>query len=112
MYNVVDRLRAADMVYHPPEISELDLTTRDLEIERDMYKGLYENACEMRADAELEAMKTEGKLEELQKLYIDARSLLDGCYEIVEIWKAETPSQVKWKRNWLEAAKKHGASGL
>lgn len=40
----------------------------------------------------------------------DARSLLDGCYEIVELFTPETPSQVEWKQKWLEGARKHGAS--
>lgn len=30
-----------------------------------------------------------------------ALSLLDGVYEIVELWKAESPSQKKWKSDWL-----------
>lgn len=28
-------------------------------------------------------------------------SLLDGAYEIVEMWKATVPSQFVWKENWL-----------
>ena len=49
---------------------------------------------------------------ELRFLYDDARSLLDGCYEIVELFNPETPSQIVWKQKWLEEARKHGASGL
>jgi hypothetical protein len=44
--------------------------------------------------------------------YDDARSLLDGCYEIVELFNPETPSQVEWRQQWLESARKHGSSGL
>lgn len=33
------------------------------------------------------------------------RSLLDGCYNLVEIWKPESPAQVEWKHRWLKEAK-------
>lgn len=42
--------------------------------------------------------------------YEDARSLIDGAYEIVELFEPKCPSQVEWKRKWLESARKHGAS--
>ena len=82
----------------PPEMSDAALAYRDLEFERDDIKEwLHELALDWQV---------------LFTKYEDARSLIDGCYEIIEIWKAETPSQVEWKRKWLEAARKHGASGL
>jgi hypothetical protein len=28
-------------------------------------------------------------------------SLIDGCIDIVEIWKAESPAQIEWQKNWL-----------
>lgn len=68
----------------PPEMSEVALTIRDLEF----------------------------TAADLTEKYDDARSLLDGCYEIVELFNPETPSQVKWKQKWLEGARKHGASSL
>ena len=37
--------------------------------------------------------------------------LVDGAYEIVEIFNATTQAQIEWKRAWLEKARKHGASG-
>lgn len=40
----------------------------------------------------------------------EMRGLIDGAYDIIFIYKPETPSQVEWKKNWLEKAKKHGAS--
>lgn len=66
------------------------------------------------------------RVEELEKLsndmeaelhgvwadYHDARSLIDGAYEIVELFEAKTPSQIEWKRKWLGAARKHGASSF
>lgn len=33
------------------------------------------------------------------------RSLLDGCYNLVEIWKPESPAQEEWKRRWLKYAR-------
>ena len=50
--------------------------------------------------------------EELMFRYNEARSLLDGCYEIVELFEPKTPSQIEWKHKWLESARKHGASGV
>ncbi len=35
--------------------------------------------------------------------------LIDGAYDIVEIWPAVTPAQKIWKRKWLDNARKHGA---
>lgn len=43
--------------------------------------------------------------------YKEACSLLDACYEVVEIWDCQAPSQIEWKRQWLEGARKHGAGG-
>lgn len=37
------------------------------------------------------------------------RDLLDGAYDIVEIWAAITPAQKKWKEEWLALSRKHGA---
>lgn len=77
--------------YFPPEMSEAALAIRDLEFERDEYESGYEHYV---------------------WLYKDARSLIDGCYEVVELFDAKTPSQVEWKRKWLEAARQHGASSF
>ncbi len=48
----------------------------------------------------------------MQAKYEDARSLIDGCYEVVELFDAKTPSQVEWRRKWLEAARQHGANSF
>lgn len=45
---------------------------------------------------------------DLEFKYEDARSLIDGCYELIEI----ADVNAEWKRKWLEAAMRHGASGL
>jgi len=47
---------------------------------------------------------------ELLEAYDETRSLLDGCYDLIFIWKAESPAQKEWKERWLRLAKKHGAS--
>ena len=44
-------------------------------------------------------------------IYKEAQSLIDGAYDIIELWKAESPAQIEWKKRWLENARKHGASG-
>ena len=33
-------------------------------------------------------------------------TLVDGAYEIVELFKPESPSQVAWREAWLERAAK------
>lgn len=38
------------------------------------------------------------------------RSLIDGAYDIVMLYKPQYPSQIEWKKWWLEEARKHGAS--
>ncbi len=35
--------------------------------------------------------------------------LVDGAYELVEVYKPESPAQEVWKRTWLEKAGKAGA---
>ena len=42
----------------------------------------------------------------------DMRSLINGAYEIVFMWKSDgsgTESQKQWRDDWLKRAKKHGA---
>jgi len=35
--------------------------------------------------------------------------LVDGVYELVELYNPQSPAQEAWKRNWLEKARKAGA---
>ncbi len=35
--------------------------------------------------------------------------LVDGAYELVELYQPESPAQEAWKRNWLEKARRAGA---
>lgn len=90
---------------YPPEMSELALTIRDLEFERDDLKKRVEELEKLSNDMEAE-------LHGVWADYHDARSLIDGAYEIVELFEAKTPSQIEWKRKWLGAARKHGASSF
>lgn len=34
----------------------------------------------------------------------EARALVDGAKPIVELWNAQSPAQIEWKRNWLAKA--------
>lgn len=52
------------------------------------------------------------KEEYLMERYYDAVCLLDGCYEIIELFQPQSPTQVAWKQSWLEEARKHGASSF
>lgn len=56
-------------------------------------------------------MKTHSNKRTLSQ--VEAFSLLelvDGAYEIVELFNPKSPAQKSWKENWLEKAKKLGAS--
>lgn len=35
--------------------------------------------------------------------------LIDGAYDIVELWDAKTPAQITWKKAWMKKAKELGA---
>lgn len=49
--------------------------------------------------------------EELKNLTNLARyiTLIDGAYDIVELWDAKTPAQKEWKEGWLREAQELGA---
>ena len=49
------------------------------------------------------ANKKDKEIEEL-------KTLVDAAYVIVELHKVESPYNIKWKKEWLANAKKHGAS--
>lgn len=49
------------------------------------------------------------KIKDAMREILALRDLLDGTYDIVELWDAITPAQKKWKEEWLALARKHGA---
>lgn len=55
--------------------------------------------------------KQTSKIDLLEKKINDMLSMIDGAYEIVELWgyHSEYPSQKEWAKNWLEKARKYGA---
>lgn len=42
----------------------------------------------------------------IQKI-VALQELVDGAYNIVELWKAKTPSQQNWKDEWMTKASRH-----
>jgi N-acetylmuramoyl-L-alanine amidase CwlA len=49
---------------------------------------------------------------QLQKDFDIAVSLIDGVYEIVELYEnKDSPYKSKWKENWIKQASLFGASG-
>ena len=46
---------------------------------------------------------------ESMKEILTLRGLINGAYDIVELWKAETPSQQKWRAEWMAQARRNGA---
>ena len=49
---------------------------------------------------------------ELKDKYDELLSLVDGAYDIIELWKAETPFQQAWKDQWMKEARELGAIPL
>lgn len=52
------------------------------------------------------------RIDLLEKQIDDMLSMIDGAYEIVKLhgYYSEYPSQKEWAKNWLEKARKYGAS--
>jgi len=44
-------------------------------------------------------------LEGLKSLVDEGRSLVDGCYNVVELFTPKSPAQVEWRQNWLKKAR-------
>lgn len=64
-----------------------------------------------------EAKITDGEIKVVKPSFIfsskpetAALELIDGAYEIVEMWKVESPWQSKWKEEWLRKARELGAN--
>ncbi len=96
----------------PPEMSDAEWAICDLEFERDNLKELNVVLRKRLHEVSLDWQVADSRVKELHEKYEDARSLIDGCYEIVELFDAKTPNQIEWKRKWLESARRHGASGV
>lgn len=56
--------------------------------------------------------KQTSKIDLLEKKINDMLSMIDGAYEIIELWgyHSENSRQREWAKNWLEKARKYGAS--
>lgn len=39
----------------------------------------------------------------------EMQSLIDGAYDIVEIWPARSDAQIAWRKDWMEKARAAGA---
>jgi hypothetical protein len=44
-----------------------------------------------------------------RKPEVAAIELIDGAYDIIELWKPQSPSQEAWRNAWLVKAKELGA---
>lgn len=50
------------------------------------------------------------EINNLVRKIAELKGLVDGAYEIVEMWNASSPSQREWRENWLKRAIANGAS--
>ncbi len=63
----------------------------------------------MASSVELYGDSIAGK-EIISKRLISLLTLIDGAYDIVEIWNTDTsPYNTEWKKQWLQAARECGA---
>lgn len=72
-----------------------------------LYAALYKLAENLHSPETQTAVTL--LLESAEKLK-NLIELVDGAYTIVEIWKAESPSQKEWQKNWLTRARANGAN--
>lgn len=52
----------------------------------------------------------EDPIAQLQSRAEHLLELVDGAYDLVEIYHASSPAQIQWKKNWLAKAKSLGAN--
>lgn len=45
-----------------------------------------------------------------KKPEVAAIELIDGAYDIIELWRADSPAQEAWRKAWLKKAKELGAN--
>jgi hypothetical protein len=50
--------------------------------------------------------KAEQKSRSSKEENITLLELVDGAYDVIELYDAKTPAQKKWKNDWLEKARK------
>jgi hypothetical protein len=81
------------------EILERHPTTCSYEEDaRYIYPEILKEVREALATKEAELAKAREKIESLL-------SLVDGAKSIVEIYKAHSPAQIRWKSDWLNKAR-------
>lgn len=81
----------------------------------DQYMECRGHHCCVPADfaRRLERERNEARkaLETLaEKCSKECFELMDGAYDIIEMWKAQSPSQIAWKKSWLTKARELGAN--
>jgi hypothetical protein len=70
----------------------------------------------MKTDLRYHALRDKEKTDpkpiwhDYSKRELDMLSLIDGCYEVIELYKPQSPSSQVWKENWLRKARKLGAT--
>jgi hypothetical protein len=52
------------------------------------------------------------KAEKDQAKLAECVSLVDAVYDMVEIYKPQSPSQIKWRNEWLRKAREAGANPI
>lgn len=74
---------------------------KDLDLDDVSYDHPY-------AKQELADMRSE--LDRLRAECAELRELADAAYDVVVMLPAQGPASAQWKKDWLEKARKHGAS--
>ena len=96
------------MIIHNPELAKqiIDICSKpitqeakyNIQEKQDSVKVLFERKV--------------SKIDLLEKKIEDMLSMIDGAYEIIELYGnySENSRQKEWVKNWLEKARKYGAS--
>lgn len=97
--------RPGDQVLLPDE----NAAWEDVKGSREVPSPLYPAHCHYRRNRvkELEAALAakEAELAKARDKITSLLSLVDGAKSIVEIYKAHSPAQIRWKSDWLNKAR-------
>ena len=102
---VIDRLTAELVDYR----EACEQKQEQIDSAKYVLKAITES-CEQKQEQvdSLHALWTDqyAELQDARRLLAEARELIDGCFELVEISAMDRPSQKAWKESWLAKARK------
>lgn len=86
--NLLKQQKELELQKRVAELAEINAKRHEWHSEMSSEQHKWDNGTKRKTDKVLELI-----------------SFLNGVMPIVELWQAETPLQVEWKRDWLERVK-------